>query len=205
MFSETLKRIAVACSLVQALSLTFSCAPATSSAQYLTEADAIARSDWVVLVRANKLPKYLNYSGSKLYPITAVRCSYMKWTNGTAVGPIHYQDLWYHSGLPVGVHRYAKLPIDKFDMGIIYIQASQDNSDADTRSLADAIIRMELDLGLNNFVVKAVLVPEQMCQQLASDFGSIGFHQRSSLSGPLASIHLVSNPISYDEYLYLDK
>jgi hypothetical protein len=205
MFSKSLKQIALLCALVPVLSLFISCPFATSGALFLTEADAIKRSDWVVLVRATKLPRYMNFSGSNLYPITEVRCSYLKWTNNAAVGPTHYQDLWYHSGLPVGVHRYIKLPIDKFDMGMIYVQPSQDNSDADTRSLADAIIRMQLDLSLNNFVVTAVLVPEQMCQQLLSDFGAIGFHKRSSLSGPMASIHLVSNPIFYDEYLYLDR
>lgn len=205
MFSNSLKQIALACALVQTLSLTVSCMPATSGAQFLTETDAIKRCDWVVLVRATKLPNYLNYPGSQLYPITEVRCSYLKWANNAALGPIHYQDLWYHSGLPVGVHRYTKLPIDKFDMGMIYVQPSPDISDADTRALADAIIRMQLDLSLNNYIVTAVLVPDQMCQQLVSDFGSIGFHKRTSLSGPLASVHVVSNPILYDEYLYLDK
>jgi len=202
MHSKSIKRIALICALIP-LSLSFQC-PTPANPLYLTEAEVIERSNWVILVRSTKMPNYLKYPGSQVFPLTQVRFSYLKWLGANTVGPNLYEDLWYHSGLPIGCRRYNLLPIDKFDLGTIFVQPNSDTS-ADTRALANAIIRIAVDLNLQQIEPSAVIVPQEMCQQLVSDLGSFGFHQRTVHSGAQASIHLVSNPRVFDEYLYHDK
>lgn len=168
------------------------------------ENDIMQRSDWVIFVRSTTLPNYLSYPGSQLCPMTQVRITYWKDLGASTSGTNRYEDLWYHSGLPVGCRRYNLLKMTPHNLGTIFVQPSADAQTA-TRALANAIIRLSVDLNLQQLDPTAVIVPEQIYLQLAGEFGHFGFHQRSVQSGPQTSIHLVSNPTVYDQYLYYDR
>lgn len=177
--------------------------PASAAGQlYLTEEEVAERSDWVMVLSVTRLPDYLKYPGSKLCPITQVRVSYVNCLDKTPAPPALYEDLWYHDGKPVGCKRYSLITIKQFDRrGTIYLRPGKDAS-ANTAAVANAIVRLSVDLNVHDVSAAAVIVPEEVHRQLVSDFSACGFFKREVRAGAQVNIRLVSNPRVFDEYLY---
>lgn len=195
-----MKRIAVYCALLT-LSLVFRCPTSATNQLYLTEEEVAERSDWVIVLDATSLPNYLRYPGSRLCPITQVHVSYLNCLGKSLARTVLYEDLWYRDGQPIGCRRYSLLNMGKFDRrGTIFVRPSA--AIANTSALANAIVRLSVDLNAHDVAAAAVIVPEEMHKQLLSDFGTFGFYKRVVRSGAQANIHLVSNPRVFDEYLY---
>lgn len=201
MFSKSIKRTGWLGALTTLACLTLQCPAVDSRAVYFTEDDLIAKCNWVIFARTTKLQNYLRYPGSQLSPLTQVRFSYVK-ASDLEKAPNRWEDLWYHDGTPVGCHRYGALDLGKSGIGVVFVPSSDGT---DTRTLANALIRLSLDLTFQKQSSAPIVVPEEICQQLVTDFGSFGFHQRNVSSGFQYSIHLVSNPKNFDEFLYMDK
>lgn len=197
-----IKRIAVQSALVF-VSVTVLQLPVSATGQlYLTEAEVAERSDWVMVIDATRLPDYLRYPGSKLWPITQVRVSYLNCLNKIPARPVLYEDFWYHDGQPIGCRRYSLMTIKPIDRrGTIFVKPGKDVS-ANTPAVANAIVRLTVDLNVRDVSAAAVIVPEDLHRQLVSDFGAFGFIKRAVQSGAQVSIRLVSNPRVFDEYLY---
>jgi hypothetical protein len=203
MFAKSIKRFGRLC-LLTLVSLTLQCLPVAARAVYYSEESLMAKCSWVVTAHTKKLPNYLKYPGSQLCPLTQVRFSYYVKSSDAEKGPSRWEDLWYHDGTPVGCHRYTELDLGPNPgIGAVFVPASAD--DTDTRTLANALIRLSLDLTLRKCGGTPIVVPEDICQQLVTDFGAFGFHQRNVSSGYQLSIHLVSNPTKFDDFLYMDK
>ncbi len=200
--SGGIKRIAVQ-SAVFLVSMTVLQLPVAAAGQlYLTEDEVAERSDWVMVVEATRLHNYLRYPGSKLCPITQVRFSYLNCLDKIPARPVLYEDFWYHDGQPIGCRRYSLITIKQFDRrGTIFVKPGKDVS-ANTVAVANAIVRLSVDLNVHDVSAAAVIVPEEVHGQLVSDFSRFGFFKRSVQSGAQVSIRLVSNPRVFDEYLY---
>lgn len=200
--SGAIKRRAVQSALLL-LGVTVLQLPASAAGQlYLTEDEVAERSDWVMVVDAMRLPDYLRYPGSKLNPITQVRISYLNCLEKIPARPVLYEDFWYHDGQPIGCRRYSLMTIKPVDRrGTIFVKCGKDIS-ANTAAVANAIVRLTVDLNVHDVSAAAVIVPEELHRQLVSDFGGFGFIKRAVQSGAQVTIRLVSNPRVFDEYLY---
>jgi len=200
-YAERFKRIAVHASVL--IMSAISQVPASAAGQlYLTEEEVSERSDWVMVLDVTRLPNYLKYPGSKLCPITQVRVSYLNCLDKLPARPVLYEDLWYHDAQPIGCRRYSLITIKQFDRrGTIFLKPGKDAS-ANTAAVANAIVRLSVDLNVHDVSAAAVLVPEEVHRQLVSDFSGFGFFKRPVQSGAQVSIRLVSNPRVFDEYLY---
>ncbi len=200
--SRGIKRIAVQSALLL-VSVTVVPWPASAAGQlYLTEDEVAERSDWVMVVDAMRLPNYLRYPGSKLCPITQVRISYLNCLEKIPARPVLYEDFWYHDGQPIGCRRYSLMTIKPIDRrGTIFVKPGKDIS-ANTAAVANAIVRLTVDLNVHDVSAAAVIVPEELHRQLVSDFSGFGFLKRAVQAGGQVTIRLVSNPRVFDEYLY---
>ena len=205
--SERIKRLALQSLLlllgVTVSQLTVLQLPVSATSQlYLTEDEVAERSDWVMVIEAKRLPDYLKYPGSKLCPITQVRVSYVNCLDKVPARPVLYEDFWYHDGQPIGCRRYSLLTIKPVDRrGTIFVKPGKDLS-ANTAAVANAIVRLTVDLNVHDVSAAAVIVPEEVHRQLVSDFGGFGFWKRAVQSGAQVCVRLVSNPRVFDEYLY---
>jgi hypothetical protein len=169
---------------------------------YLTEDEVAERSDWVMVLDVTQKPNYLKYPGSKLCPITQVRVSYLDCLGKLPARAVLYEDLWYHDGQPIGCRRYSQMTIKQFDRrGTIFLKPGKDAS-ANTPAVANAIVRLTVDLNVHDVSAAAVIVPEEVHRQLISDFSALSFFKRPVQSGAQVNIRLVSNPRVFDEYLY---
>ncbi len=200
--SGGIKRIALQSALLL-VSATVLQLPVSAAGQlYLTEDEVAERSDWVMVVDAMRLPNYLRYPGSKLCPITQVRVSYLNCLDKIPARPVLYEDFWYHDGQPIGCRRYSLMTIKPIDRrGTIFVKPGKDIS-ANTAAVANAIVRLTVDLNVHDVSAAAVIVPEELHRQLVSDFGGFGFLKRAVQAGAQVGIRLVSNPRVFDEYLY---
>ena len=200
--SRGIKRIAVQSALLFA-SVTVLQLPVSAAGQlYLTEDEVAERSDWVMVIESTRLPNYLKYPGSRLNPITQVRVSYLNCLDKIPARPVLYEDFWYHDGQPIGCRRYSLLTIKPVDRrGTIFVKPGKDIS-ANTAAVANAIVRLTVDLNVNAVSAAAVIVPEELHRQLVSDFSACGFWKRDVRAGGQVTIRLVSNPRVFDEYLY---
>lgn len=200
--SWRIRRIAVQTAALFASVAVLQLPVSATSQLYLTEDEVAERSDWVMVVDATRLPDYLKYPGSKLSPITQVRVSYLNCLERIPARPVLYEDFWYHDGQPIGCRRYSSITIKPVNRrGTIFVKPGKDIS-TNTAAVANAIVRLTVDLNVHDVSAAAVIVPEDVHRQLVSDFSTFGFFKRAVQSGGQVTIRLVSNPRVFDEYLY---
>ena len=167
-------------------------------------------NDWVVYIDVERKKQLFSNPGSKLRPITNVRVSYRKTTrvsDGEEVKGKTYEDLWYHDGKAMGSHRYCKLGIERSKRGAIYVRATNDASE-EPRAVANAIVRLTLELIVKDSILTTVVVPRDMFREVVAELGHFGFFvevEGRTLSGPRTSMYLVSNPSGMDAYMYYSR
>lgn len=161
-------------------------------------------NDFVILLKAHELKRFLEYKGSKLFPVTAVdaRVS-VRDGNGQAFAPFkHYETFWFHNSVGVGVSREMQLKIPHSSQGAIVIEDTPE-AQKETKSICNAIARLLLDAHILNSGL-TVIAPDALCAQLASDLGNFRFHQigtiRSNDQGIL--LHVKSKSQSFDKYFW---
>lgn len=158
--------------------------------------------DWLITLNTTTMDHMLNYPGSLIHPITQVRVTYFTfdgrkqtWSKGKI-----YQDLWFSNGRPVGCRRYTRLPFQNGSYGAIYVARTRDCVNQ-TRALDGTIVRLFLDLALNNSVISSVVLPLEICDNAASDLGSFNFYQATMITaGRLLMLHFQSYPRNFDKY-----
>lgn len=165
-------------------------------------------NDWVLFLDVFRLSRYLKYQESRLYPITNLRIAYR-----VIPGPSSsdqpstglYEDLWYHDGVPVGCRRYCQLPVQANRIGSVVLRHLDGEAD-ESRVVANAIVRLTLDLSLQESSATGFVVPLQLFDQIAQDLGSYGFLAEPNIwTGPQISIRLVSSPPVKSQLYYFRK
>lgn len=158
--------------------------------------------NWLITLNTTTMDQMLNYPGSLIHPITQVRVVYFTfdgrkqtWSRGKI-----YEDLWFSNGRPVGCRRYTRLPFQYGSYGAIHVAHTRDCA-TQTRALDDTIVRLFVDLALNNSVISSVVLPLEICDNAASDLGSFNFYQATIISaGRLLMLHFQSTPRNFDKY-----
>ena len=164
--------------------------------------------DWAMFIELPGSNHYLNYAGSQLYPLTIMRINFRAFGRGTGApgdSAKIYEELWYHKGKPVGSRRYSQLDIPTRHIGAIVVGAI-DNKNEQSQAVANALVRLVLDLQLKKISPAIVLVPNGSYDQIAEGLGRYNFvPDILGLDGPQMSIHLRSYPQNKEHYFYYSK
>ncbi|HEY9676800.1 MAG TPA: hypothetical protein V6C76_02275 [Drouetiella sp.] len=137
-----------------------------------------SRYDWVVYLTEKELANFLKYPTCSLYPVTKVEVSYR-------VAPrlqpkknelTHYEDLLYHVATPIGSRSFSKLSLSKGWQGAIVIRPASENAPTtNTAALANAIVRLLLDVSLAKCSLTVVFAEPQIEQQVCDQLGQFRF------------------------------
>ena len=166
--------------------------------------------DWAMFIEIPDSRHVLNYPGSQLHPLTKMRVNFRTFarSGGSEHRPQRiYEELWYHKGKPIGSKRYNQLDIPAGKSGVIAVGSMNDQAD-EGQSVANALVRLLLDLQLKKISVCLVLVPEGCYDQVVTGLGRYSFLPESqifSMDGAQMGIHLRSYPASKDQYFYFAK
>ena len=196
--------------LMVAICLSFFC-PMVSKAELnadLRDPYLEREYDWAMYLDTHDLKQYLTYPGSQLHPITVVRINFRALNRGARTRPKSaaiFEDFWYHNGTPVGLRRYNQLNIAPDLFGVIVIGADDDQPEHGT-AVANALVRLLLDLQLKQIITSVVMVPSRKYDQLAGELGRYGFFPYMRvMAGQQMSIHLRTYPRGKDQYYFFQK
>lgn len=157
---------------------------------------------WLISLNTTVLDHMLDYPGSLIHPITQIRVMYYLrdqrthgWTKGEK-----YEDFWFSSGRPIGCRIYRNLPIPSGSYGVMYVARTKDCGNQ-TRAIDDSILRLYLDLMSLNCVLSSVVLPQEICDNAASDLGAFNFYRASIINGGrYLLLHFLSSPMGFDKY-----
>ncbi|CAN5408073.1 hypothetical protein BH10CYA1_BH10CYA1_01200 [soil metagenome] len=117
--------------------------------------------DWQILLSCEKMQPYLNYEGSSLNPLTKVSVEFAQ-----PVGkPVKlYENLYYARTQVVGCKRkISRIGIKSGTAGNLKIVALRPD---ETNAVANAALRVLLDVSLNDCIVKSLTVPDAYFQSV---------------------------------------
>jgi hypothetical protein len=158
-----------------------------------------------------KNSNYLSYPGSTLKPLTQILVTYrlnpLRFKKIPNSGQhLFYEEIWYHIEQVVGSHRQNNLDIPLGSQGIIRVLFSEGLPNND-KAVADAIVRLLLDLGLKNCYMNGAFIPTVAYQTVISDMPPIHFFFNPPPNIPQAqqiSLTLLPNPTGPAKTVYYD-
>jgi hypothetical protein len=169
-------------------------ARAQESLIYGSDAWLDQRYDWVFYLNPKALPNYLNYPTSGLSPIVNMEVNYRiapRLNQGNSNNQVHYEDLWYHDARAVGCRKYCKLPFKNEWQGAICVPATADATNH-PGAIANAIIRLLLDVNLIKCTLVVVLAPPGQESVICDQLGQFKFFRTDDMSlDNSSSIHLL--------------
>jgi len=127
----------------------------------------------LVLLTAEKVPKYLNYTDSNLTPVVRVKVAYREIDKNRDNTQVHYEDLWYANGNPAGMVRHYHF--DPQHCQIILRVNQQQVDECELEPLANALVRLYLDATLNDDVMYSCVVPNDSFDGIVTAFRSQKF------------------------------
>jgi hypothetical protein len=167
--------------------------------------------DWGMFVDVRELRHYLNYPESQLSPLTNVQVHF-RWfprdDNFAKRKSRVYEEFWYHHGSVIGSRRYNQLHIPAEKIGVVIVGRTKDsaNDRDEITALANALLRVMIDLQLKQIVTSAVMVPMDNYDDVAGCLERYHFTRDPQLmQGRQMSIHLRSYPQGRDEYYFFKK
>ncbi|MBS1957470.1 MAG: hypothetical protein JST89_25005 [Cyanobacteria bacterium SZAS-4] len=165
--------------------------------------------DWAMYMDVHDLKGFLNYPTSQLSSMTDLRVIYRPLARGIRAADYKkarvYEEFWYHDEMPIGLRRNDQIQIDSNKFGIIYVQPRDGESDH-TPAIANAVVRIMVDLWIHNIVAGYVVVPIEKFNQMEAELSRYGFFPTLKVAeGPQLSIHLRSNPKGRDELYFFQK
>jgi hypothetical protein len=164
--------------------------------------------DWAFFLDVQDVNHFLNYSGSQLHPLSRVRVSVRKFSRSgqdesESSATQTYEELWYRDGMPIGLRRRSKLTIKPHSLGMVTLGAT-DFKEEHSRALANALIRLLIDLQFRQAVTSVVVVPADDYDRISAGLNRYHFFADINPSeGKQMSIHLSSTPAGKDGYFFL--
>ena len=180
-----------------------------SLAQYQESLDSkVDRAfDWTMPLTIQRLPNFLNYSGSKLHPIVRLRAGFHPNARGRfkpQVTSSTFEDLWYHEGDALGCRHDTNLQIEPGKLGALVIRSGMDNQDSP--AIADALVRLTLELQILSTPVSAVMIPSYLYDSVSDQLARFNFRTNTTMDvGCQLNIHLISYPVGKSAYYYFQK
>lgn len=165
--------------------------------------------DWAMYMDVRELKGLLSYPTSRLNPLTDLRVIYRPLARGVRGADYKkariYEEFWYHDEMPIGLKRNQQLQIESNKFGIIFVQPRDGESDH-TPAIANAVVRIVVDLWIHDIVAGYVVVPSNKFDQMATELSRYGFFPTLKVAqGPQLSIHMRSYPRGRDELYFFQK
>lgn len=158
--------------------------------------DNLGQPDLVVELRLEPLKDYLDYDGSRLSPAEVVKVMCKRARAGSR---FRYEDLWYHDGRAIGCKRYRQIGTTGGET--IMVSVTRDSALSGSRpaeDIANAIVRIMVDLTVNSAGVSAIVLPQSMFNQVVDSLGSFGFYRKEARPETAIpsqiSLHCISDP-----------
>lgn len=164
--------------------------------------------DWSMLVFRPDVRDRLNYPGSALHPMTKVSVRFSEYHAQGASKSTPYEDFWYKEARPLGLRRHKQLNLQKDSDGTIIICPKGKASDGDSSgSVADALVRLMIDVHMRGGETSLVLVPDAEYQEIGHSLKRFGLLPERLVSEAQTyspfSFRLRSYPDGEDELFYL--
>jgi len=165
--------------------------------------------DWAMYMDVHDMKNVLNYPTSKLHPLTNLRVIYRPLARGLRAADYKkarvYEEFWYREEMPIGLKRNEQLQIESYKFGIIFVQP-RDGENDHTYAIANALVRILVDLWIHDIVAGYVVVPRDKFDQMAGALSRYGFFPGMRVAqGAQLSIHLRSYPAGRDEIYFFQK
>lgn len=164
--------------------------------------------DWAMFIEVKQLKQFLNYKGSKLFPVSKVRIyarrfDRLKKNEEKVPASRIYEEYWYHKGLPVGSRRHFNLDVSPGQQGVVVIGELDSSTDGSSFA-ANAALRAILDQQLKKSVVNLVLVSAVDYDNVKAGLGNYGFEGgRVPTAGKHMTLILRSYPRGRENQLFL--
>jgi hypothetical protein len=164
--------------------------------------------EWAMFLGAQDVDHYLNYQGSSLQPLSKISVYYRPFPPNDKARSEQkaqvYEDFWYHRGRLLGSRYHNRLRLPEERNGAIVIGKISGGSE-EARALANALVRVILDLHFQKLFANVVLVPLQQYDQIVGNMGMYRFYRSETApeSGKQMSIHFRSYPSEKDDVYYL--
>lgn len=165
--------------------------------------------DWAILLDLPDTSYYLNYPGSKLWPVTKVSVHFRSYRQDARRAPTtdtFYEELWYHKQAVLGMRRFHQFSIPQYSMGAIIVCPADSQSDLSLRApaITDAILRLLVDIQFRNGVTGLVMVPQNEYENIADALAQYNFFAPDGHSRMRAiSVHMRGYPEGKDTLFYL--
>ena len=165
-----------------------------------SDAEMDRRFDWTITVKTTIDNKALNYPSSTLKPLAVLSAAYRmapRFSKDGNAETYPYEDLWYHEGRAIGCRLYHRLNTPQYYQGAIRIVPSKDASQSPA-AIANAIVRLMLDIGLRKCVLTVVFVPRDIFHEVQDNLTKFGFFPNQGT----IPLFLFSDPYSQRVNLY---
>jgi hypothetical protein len=127
-------------------------------------------SFWNIFITTERLTSY-NDPELKIKPVVKAKIRYGSIENTETIA---YEDLWYGTeehGLCLGARRYNALHIPSRDYVAIRVLSEEDVSDTQLNASSDAIVRLLVDMQLNDDWIEVVIVPDNLFPSIKDHLG----------------------------------
>ncbi|HEY9778415.1 MAG TPA: hypothetical protein V6C81_31930 [Planktothrix sp.] len=177
----------------------------------------VKQYDYVFYCDMEVVENFMSYKGSKMPgPYVRFMINYQR-TNSmnrmadqsSLPAPVKYEEIWYHAGKCVGLHRFNQLYLNQNLQGGIYFRGVGDDTLVNhTLDMANCAIRLLMDIYAQRSIMAGVLVPLSCYEPLTSDFNQFNFFrmdQSSGGKGDNMTVRLEAYPRTNTErYFYYD-
>lgn len=165
---------------------------------------------WSMVLYLPDVKDNLNYMGSTLHPLTKVSVSFNEYLSAGNVQSKAYEEFWYHKKAILGMRRHNQVRLAAGSEGAIILCPRTEAESSDCSSaIANALVRVILDVQFRGAVTTLVVVPDADYQSIVGALERYGFYSEEKLGNNLnelaLSMRLRAYPLGAEKLLYLKK
>jgi len=139
-------------------------------------------ADWTMTLTPKTYEHYLDYPTSAVHSLVKVTAGYLQPPNTV---PTAYEELYYTTDRAIGCKLKSSLDITPGTAGVIKIINPNPNPDQNENyGLANAVLRVYLDVSLNQCMTKFVMIPDRSFTGIKAALCEQGFHPPGAMGTP---------------------
>ncbi|HEY9734409.1 MAG TPA: hypothetical protein V6C89_21040 [Drouetiella sp.] len=156
-----------------------------------SERDNDPWQDWRLTITTKKIAHFLDYPSSAVGSLTVLSVQYEQPANSRKKPPKPYENLYYTGERLLGCKLMDDLNITPGTAGTIKVEQANPE---DSYAIANAVLRLYLDVSLNRCMTKSVVVPGILFAGVTGAICKQGFHRANvASSSSRLSLRVVSD------------
>lgn len=146
--------------------------------------------DDVIEIRCEELKGFIKFAGTRLDRVVKVRVDCICDTKENKFAKsVHYEDLWFRAGDPVGSKRERPLPIKECDQVGIFVKTSLGlMSEAEIEACAACLVFLRLELTLNRNLIVTIRIPNHALEGMVSALRKQNFYRYDEIEAETESL-----------------